>query len=301
MMDMIRREFIYLWYFFDIQFRQIFGYWVLGILIGSFVSVFLKKYIHGWMAALKEKPMGTWGIVPASALGILSPLCMYGTVPIVASFARGGMREDWIAAFMMSSILLNPQLFMYSLALGTEVALVRLLVCFLGGCIAGVLVRIFFRSKPFYTFTGFDEPTNRDTHANQLMRLGKNIWRNVRVTLPYFLLGIVLTALYQRYVPSEWISGFFGANRGLGALMATALGVPLYTCGGGTIPLISAWLGEGMSKGNAIAFMVAGPATKLTNLGAVKIVLGFKHFMLYIAYSVLLSTVMGLLVDVIIP
>jgi len=29
-----------------------------------------------------------------------------------------------------------------------------------------------------------------------------------------------------------------------------------------------------MSNGSAIAFMVAGPATKITNLGAVKIIFG---------------------------
>lgn len=53
-----------------------------GILHGSFVSVFLKQHIHGRMASLGEKKIGIWGILPASALGILSPLCMYGTVPM---------------------------------------------------------------------------------------------------------------------------------------------------------------------------------------------------------------------------
>ena len=33
-----------------------------------------------------------------------------------------------------------------------------------------------------------------------------------------------------------------------------------------------------MSMGSAAAFMVTGPATKITNLGALKIVLGLKHF-----------------------
>lgn len=297
MAETIRREFIYLWYYFDLQFRQIFVYWALGILIGSCVSVFLKGYIHNWMASLREKKMGIWGILPASALGILSPLCMYGTVPIVASFSKSGMREDWIAAFMMSSILLNPQLFFYSFALGTEIAMLRLLVSFIGGCLAGLLVRLFFRKKNFYSFTEFELVENRDRDANLVLRLVKNIWRNVKVTFPYFFLGVMLTALYQRYVPSEWVAGLFGINQGLGTLMAAALGVPLYTCGGGTIPLISAWLGEGMSKGSAISFMIAGPATKLTNLGAVKIVLGVRNFVLYLLFSVLLSTAFGMVID----
>lgn len=296
-MELIRREVIYLWYYCSVQFHQIFPYWVFGMVVGSLISVFLKKHIHTMMASLQNRSMGIWGILPASALGILSPLCMYGTVPIVASFARSGMREDWIAAFMMSSILLNPQLFFYSFALGTELAVLRLLLCFLGGCLAGLAVRVFFQKTPFYTFTAFDLPGDHDTDPNLLLRVPKNLWRNVRITGPYFLLGIFLTALYQRYVPSELVADLFGENQGLGTLMAAALGVPLYTCGGGTIPLLSAWLGEGMSWGSAIAFMIAGPATKLTNLGAVKIVLGGRHFLFYILFSILLATVLGLAVD----
>ena len=299
MLAVIRREAIYLWYYFSIQFHQIVPYWVIGMVIGSLVSVFLKEPIHRMMSALQGKRMGTWGIIPASALGILSPLCMYGTVPIVASFARSGMREDWIAAFMMSSILLNPQLFFYSFALGTSLAVLRLLICFLGGCFAGLLVRACFQKSRFYRFTAFDLPASHDTDPNLLLRLAKNLWRNVKVTAPYFLLGVALTALYQRYVPSELVAGLFGSNRGFGTLMAAALGVPLYTYGGGTIPLLSAWLGEGMSWGSAIAFMIAGPATKLTNLGAVKIILGKRNFLYYILFSVFLAALLGLAVDLI--
>ena len=63
-------------------------------------------------------------------------------------------------------------------------------------------------------------------------------------------------------------------------LMAATIGVPLYACGGGTIPLIREWLTMGMSMGSAAAFMLTGPPTKITNLGALKIVLGMKRFLL---------------------
>ena len=269
----------------------------MGIFTGSLISVFLKKYIHQTMGTLRNKRMGIWGILPASALGLLSPLCMYGTVPIVASFAQSGMREDWVAAFMMSSILLNPQLFFYSFALGSELALLRLALCFLGGCIAGLLVRIYFRETSFYRFTAFDIPASHDTDPNLFLRVLKNIWRNVNITAPYFLLGVVLTALYQRYVPVDLVARLFGKNQGLGALMAAALGVPLYTCGGGTIPLLSAWLGEGMSWGSAAAFMIAGPATKMTNLGAVKMILGRQNFLIYVLFSILFATLAGVTIN----
>ncbi len=38
----LKREIIYIWYYFEIQFRQIFRYWIFGMLIGSFISVIAK-------------------------------------------------------------------------------------------------------------------------------------------------------------------------------------------------------------------------------------------------------------------
>lgn len=125
---------------------------------------------------------------------------------------------------------------------------------------------------------------SRDTDPNLLFRFLKNLGRNVKATGWYFLAGIALSALFQRYVPTDVMTGVFGGNEAFGILMAATIGVPLYACGGGTIPLLQAWLMDGMSLGSAAAFMITGPATKITNLGAVKIVLGMKRFALYLAY-----------------
>ncbi len=298
-MGVIRRELIYLWYYFSVQFEQIFGWWVLGMVIGSAVSVFAKDYIHRAFRSLQGKRLGILGIVAASALGIASPLCMYGTIPIAASFSRGGMKDDWLAAFMMSSILLNPQLIIYSAVLGGAVLTVRIVSCLLCGIAAGLLIRFFYRDKPFFHFTGFDEPKSRDNDPHVFLRYFKNLWRNVRATGVYFLVGILLSALFQRYVPTGAMTALFGGNEALGVLMAATIGVPLYACGGGTIPLLQQWLWDGMSVGSAAAFMLTGPSTKITNLGALKIVLGIKRFLLYLAYVMAFSFVTGVLVNLI--
>ena len=297
MAEVVRREAVYLWYYFDLQLRQIFWYWMLGMVLGSAVSVFAKDAIHNSLRSLGGHRLGILGIAAVSVLGIASPLCMYGTIPIAASFSRSGIQDDWLAAFMISSILLNPQLIIYSAALGTTALVARILSCFLCGILTGVLVRVFYRKKPFFDFTGFDEPKSRDTDPNILLRFLKNLGRNIRATGLYFLFGIVLSVLFQRYVPQELMTSLFGGNEAFGVLMAATIGVPLYACGGGTIPLLQAWLLDGMSMGSAAAFMITGPATKITNLGAVKIVLGMKRFLLYLAFVMAFSLVCGLVVN----
>jgi len=297
MVSALRREFVYLAYYFSVQLEQILPYWALGVLIGSVISVFGKAKIQRAFAAMGTKKLGALGLIPASLLGIASPLCMYGTIPIAASFSQKGVRDDLLAAFMMSSILLNPQLIIYSAALGEAALAIRVVSCFLCGIAAGLLVRVFFRDRPFFNFEGFLEAPGRDVDRNLLIRLIKNIGRNVKATGPWFLACIALTALYQRYVPSEWVAELFGSQRGFGMLLAATLGVPLYMCGGGTIPLISEWLQSGMSMGAAAAFMITGPATKITNLGAVKIVLGAKRFLAYLAFSAAFSLATGAFID----
>ena len=298
--EVLGRELVYIWYYFEIQFRQICRYWILGMLIGSFMSVFAKDRIHGIFAGMRDKKLGLFGIIPACLLGIASPLCMYGTIPIAASFRRQGMREDWLAAFMMASILLNPQLIIYSAALGTTALAVRIVSSFLCGSAAGLLIFLFYRDLDFFDFGGFEERASHDTHPDLLIRYLLNVWRNVRATGLYFLFGILLSALFQRYVPQDLMARLFGGNEAWGVLMAATVGVPLYACGGGTIPLLRQWLWEGMSMGSAAAFMITGPATKITNLGALKIVMGVRRFFLYLAFVMLFSLVTGLAVDVVV-
>ena len=59
-LELLEREFIYLWYYFDVQFRQIFWYWVMGMVLGSAVSVFLKDRIHGTFRTLGRKNWEYW-------------------------------------------------------------------------------------------------------------------------------------------------------------------------------------------------------------------------------------------------
>ena len=297
MLEVIEREFIYINYYFMVQLRQIFVYWVAGMVIGSLV--FAKNAIHSLFGGLKDKKMGIWGVIPASLLGTLSPLCMYGTIPIAASFSRQGMQDDWLAAFMMSSILLNPQLMLYSTALGGQALAVRLVTCIFCGILAGLLVHFLWGKKAFFCFDGFAPGPGRDTDPNLFLRFLKNLGRNVRATGPYFLIGVLLSALFQRYVPADAFASLFGENEGFGLLLAATVGVPLYACGGGTIPLLQQWLASGMSMGAAASFMITGPATKITNLGALKIVLGFRHFFLYLVYVMLFSMVSGFIVNLV--
>ena len=134
--------------------------------------------------------------------------------------------------------------------------------------------------------------------------MGTYLWYyfdvQLRQIFGYWALGVALSAVFQRYVPEDLMTAAFGGNEAFGVLMAATVGVPLYACGGGTIPLLQAWLMDGMSLGSAAAFMITGPSTKITNLGALKIVLGLKNFVIYIGFVMAFSFLTGLVVNLLV-
>ena len=270
--------------------RQITAFWALGVLLGSVVSVYATGRITSALGRLEK---GWFAVsIAASALGILSPICMFGTIPLIAALGQKRIPQSVLASFMVSSILLNPNLLMMTFALGPALAAARIAFAMAAGVLAGVLVHFFFRNRPLYDFSGF-----KPAEKHPKKRLMKDIWKSVRITGPYFIMGVVLTALIDRYLPRAWVTAVFAGNRPLGVLIAASVGVPVYVCGGGSIPLILNLLRMGMSPGSAVAFMISGPATKITNLGAVKIVLGAKNFALYLAYMIVCAVLAGWLTD----
>lgn len=270
---------------------QIAPWWLAGLLAGSLISVYLSDRIVSSVTALRRGRFGLAALIGASFLGIASPLCLFGTIPLVAALGRKGVPQDILVAFMISSIMLNPNLLIISFVLGAPLALARFAVSLAAGILAGLLTRHYLSRQQLFRFDQF-EPAQQKK---------KTYWRDLgkglRITAPYLAIGILLTTLFDLYVPASLVGKLFGANRGLGILLAVSLSIPTYVCGGGTVPLLSSWLEAGMSVGSAIAFMVAGPATKLTNLGAVKIVLGLRNFLLYLAYCLSFAILAGFLAD----
>ncbi len=64
--ELIQREWVYLWYYFTLQLRQIVPCYALEIVLGSVISVFVKERIHSLFRSLGDKKTGMPGVIPAS-------------------------------------------------------------------------------------------------------------------------------------------------------------------------------------------------------------------------------------------
>jgi uncharacterized membrane protein YraQ (UPF0718 family) len=228
-------------------------------------------------------------VLGAACLGGVSPLCTYGTVPVLVELLRGGASPGPALAFLIASSLLNPQLFvMMTGGLGLRLALAHVAGVLLLSLPVGLLAR---RLRP-ETFLNADSlrppnPSHTSTPPHSPPpTLPHTLLRLTETVGLYFVLGVILAALLQMLVPPKWISSLLGAGRWYGVLLAGILGVPFYACGGGAVPIIAGLLAQGMSPGAALAFFLAGPATRLTALAALGTLLNRRALIAYVAYVV---------------
>jgi uncharacterized membrane protein YraQ (UPF0718 family) len=283
------------------QIIQLGPYVVSGILLAALLGQL--DLPHRWRNWLHQGNPAT--VVGAACLGSVSPLCTYGTVPVLMEFLRGGASPGAATTFLVASSLLNPQLFaMMTGGLGLPLALAHAAGVLLLSVPVGLLARQLrpgaFLNKQVLSNPPTPTPIppylpNEEGKREQGER--KRLSHLLRLTETiglYFVTGVILAALLQTLVPREWISSLLGASRWYSVPLAGLLGVPLYACGGGAVPLMAGLLTLGMSPGAALAFFLAGPATRLTSLAALGTLLNRQALAAYVIYVVAGATLAGL-------
>lgn len=200
-----------------IQSAQILPYWLAGTLLGSIFSVYASKTIAQLAARMENKRYSFIQAFFAAILGVSSPVCMYGTIPMIAALGKKKVPQYILATFMTSSILLNPNLFLIGFALGAPLAFLRLFLSVAGGMLGGTFVFIFCKEKDFFDFSSFQRYAGGGT-GTEKKSLWKDVGKSMRITAPYLMLGIVLTALFDRYFPPRIMDALFLQNKALSVL-----------------------------------------------------------------------------------
>lgn len=78
-------------------------------------------------------------------------------------------------------------------------------------------------------------------------------------TIPFLLMGTLLSATIQAFVPDQALKRLFPKNRYLSILVALLVGVFIPICECGTVPLARRLRQKGMPLSTAVAFLLAAP------------------------------------------
>ncbi|MCR4905325.1 MAG: permease [Clostridiales bacterium] len=277
--------------------RQLLPYVILGTLLGE-----LLKYTS-WTKLIFRftKRYRRLAVLGAAVLGILSPLCTYGTVPVLITLYHGGVSLGPLIAFLAASSMMNPQLFVMTVGgLGWTVALWRLLFVFLFSMLCGLgtllLPQNFVVRPSVAGERGSEEeilnrPKKTFAWKSYLLGSGKSLLFVGKM----MCIGILIAAFVDQ-LPLSLFFGEVDTATPLGILAAALVGIPVYACGGGTIPLIASLMGQGMSLGSALAFLTVGPATRITSLAAIATIFRKRFLAVYVRVLLAFSVAAGMLV-----
>jgi uncharacterized membrane protein YraQ (UPF0718 family) len=107
-------------------------------------------------------------------------------------------------------------------------------------------------------------------------------------------IGIGIAAFVD-LLPMDLLFGQVDTTSPAGILLAAAAGIPIYACGGGTIPMIASLMSKGLSRGSALAFLTVGPATRITSLAAIGTIFRKRFLLLYVLVLLVFSVAAGML------
>ncbi len=283
-------------------FYSIFPGLVIGIAVSSWMVAWRPlEQVRSWRFM-----DGYWAVFIMACIGVVSPFCSYLAIPIAAALILGGVRPGPVFAFLCSTPLMNPSLFaMTWSALGFPLAIARVIAALGFGVLGGFLASRYSTNLIHYIKQQSpDNPVDFMHHKQDeafTRRWRKSFLHLGWFALKYVMLGIVIASVVKELIPISWIEAAVGKQYGHGVLAGALLGVPLYACGGGTIPLIQVMMSMGMSNGAALAFFIAGPATKLSTLVALRLTVGTTTTIAYVTLSIVWSIFAGMACQIISP
>jgi uncharacterized membrane protein YraQ (UPF0718 family) len=115
----------------------------------------------------------------------------------------------------------------------------------------------------------------------------------------WLIAGVLIGGLISYLAPESLIQKYLGGGF-QSMLVMLVVGIPMYVCATGSIPIAAALMFKGMSPGAALVFLLAGPATNAVTITVVSKMLGRGATVIYLACISVASVAMGYLLDYII-
>lgn len=276
-------EFIALW-------LEISPYLLLGMFISGLIHIFLgKDFIVRHLGG-----GGIWSVFKATIFGIPLPVCSCGVIPLASSLRREGAHKSSILAFLVATPTTGVDSILATFSLmGPLFMLFRPLGALLAGMAVGTFDFYFEKEDSAQVISIVDEPKKSISMREKL----RGMFRYAFIVVPrdigkWLIVGTLLGALIAVIVPQELVTEYLKSP--LDYFGALVLGIPLYVCATGSIPIAVSLMAKGFSPGAALIFLIAGPATNAITLSFVKASLGNKSFWVYLLTIIIVSLFIGI-------
>ncbi|PIV64115.1 MAG: hypothetical protein COS11_03865 [bacterium (Candidatus Ratteibacteria) CG01_land_8_20_14_3_00_40_19] len=276
-----------------------------SVVIGFFLSGVIHEFVPQTLINLYLTQKGIKPILYTTLIGVLLPLCCFGSLPVAIGFRKRGVPLGPILAFLVATPATSVTAILVTWRLmGIGFTLYLCLAVILMGLTIGLIGNLL----PF-------KPVESQPDACPMCEEGKHLTRShhkkgIRnriisvfsfgfIDIPKeigleLLIGLVLAAVVVSVTPlGDLIKNYLVA--GFGYLFALIFGLLMYICSTASVPLVHAFVAQGLNIGAGVVLLLVGPITSFGTILVIRKEFGNKILSVYLGVICLFSLISGYL------
>lgn len=276
-----------------------------AVLIGFFLSGIIYELVPtSWV----NKYLGKKGIAPvlaATVVGAFLPICCWGSLPVAVSFYKKGAKLGPVLAFLIATpaTSVSALLVTYRLLGAYFTVYIFFGVIFMG--VVSGLIGNMLRFTPKFAVKETCPHCNEEAPLGEPHKHGRGAGRIAADVLKYafwempkelgveILIGLVLAALVSSVVPIGFFIKHY-LSGGLGYAFSVVFGLIMYICSTASVPLVDAFVKQGMSIGAGMVLLLVGPITSYGTILVLRKEFGLRILLIYLGLVVFLSLALGI-------
>jgi uncharacterized membrane protein YraQ (UPF0718 family)/copper chaperone CopZ len=268
--------------------------WLLfGALVSGLLHVALPK------GFVRRHLRGNAGVGKAVLLGVPMPLCSCGVIPNGIGLKKEGASDGASVAFLVST----PQtgvdsIFVSAGMLGWPFALLKVVAAVVTGLIAGWTVDLTGEGAIEEPAPLGDDGAVEGSAVSRVLSYGEEILESIWVWLVF---GVLVSAALQVWLPADVLADTVIGTGIAAGLAVLVFSLPLYVCATASVPIAAGLMHAGLPPSAALVFLLAGPASNVATMGAIRGAFGGRVLGIYLAVVALGSLGFGLLFDAVLP
>lgn len=240
-----------------------------GIFLGIASVAAIDLLPQKTLLKILGKQTGINSIFRAAFAGVVLDVCSHGIILIAMKLYKRGMGIGQVMAFLIASPWNSLSLTFILIALvGLKWTLLFIALSTLVAIITGILFQSLVAKKILPENPNkLDlkiEPKKKSSQPLLIRAISES-----QMVLRWVFFGVVLAALIRTFVPMDMFQNYFGPTLiGLGLTLIAATIIEV--CSEGSVPIAADLLTRAAAPGNAFTFLMAGVATDITEIMALK-------------------------------
>jgi len=258
------------------------------LLLGMFLAGLMHVLLPAGFAS--RNLHGFWGVIKSVAIGVPLPLCSCGVIPAGIGLKKDGASDGSAVAFLIStpqtgvdSVLVSASFF------GLPFAIFKVVAAAVMGVLGGWMTD---RSSSEDTDTTESETglpivaknTSHDCqpHSRSWREMISHSVEMLRSIWVWLVVGVLVSALIDQFQLSPLFDQINGAGLFPAMLLVLLFSIPLYVCATASVPIAASLVSAGLPPAVALVFLMAGPATNVATMGAIRSNLGSRALWIYL-------------------